>query len=161
MVEVEKYCLSFNTPFGWLTLEATSKGLKRVRFDKFCRVTHLPPNSSTMEYLVLGAAQNGILEYLNGKQVTFSHPIDVSFTTLQFKVFNEVSKIPYGETISYKELSIRVGTSPRACGQILASNPLPIIIPCHRVIRATGGIGGFSGGITWKEVLLKLEKTKV
>jgi len=108
---------------------------------------------------LLKTVKNDILKYLHGKQVVFDYPLDVSFTTSQSKVFNELNKIPYGKTISYKELAKLAGTSARACGRILGSNPLPIIIPCHRVIYANGKLGGFIGGLHWKRALLKLEQS--
>lgn len=159
-------CVSFNTTFGWLTINSTPNGIREIKFGKFCRrckggVT--PP--------LLKELKQDVLDYLAGKKNTFDYhlladtshlqrngyPLDVSFTLAQSKVFNELKKIAYGTTISYKELAKRARTSPRACGRILATNPFPIIIPCHRVIRATGEIGGFSGGLHWKMVLLKLE----
>lgn len=106
---------------------------------------------------LLEQVKNDILHYLAGRKFTFDYPLDVSFTLSQAKVFSVLKKVAYGTTISYKELAKLAGTSPRACGRILASNPLPIIIPCHRVICANGKLGGFSGGIQWKKNLLKIE----
>jgi methylated-DNA-[protein]-cysteine S-methyltransferase len=80
-------------------------------------------------------------------------------TDFQRRVWNAMRKIPYGETRSYKWLAQKVGDSrkARAVGQACGSNPLPILIPCHRVIREDGGLGGFSAGLHIKRKLLKLE----
>ncbi|MCK4307649.1 methylated-DNA--[protein]-cysteine S-methyltransferase [candidate division WOR-3 bacterium] len=147
-------CVSFKSSFWWITLEATQKGLKKIRFGKFCDIVTGSEFSRK--------AKNDILDYLQGKNVgaVREPPLRFDFsglTPIQIKMIKELQKIKYGETISYKELANRVGTSPRACGRILASNPFPIIIPCHRVIRADGSLGGYSGGIKLKKKLLKLE----
>jgi O-6-methylguanine DNA methyltransferase len=147
------FCLSFNTPFGWLTLEATQKGLKRIRFGKFC--------TSSKDSELLQSIKNKILHYLRGEKLdTIHEPLDTNFTPSGEKIFNALIKVPYGTTITYKDLSILAKTSPRACGRVLGSNPLPIIIPCHRVIRSDGTLGGYSGGLRWKKILLKLEAKK-
>lgn len=152
------FCLSFSTPFGWLTITSTSQGLNRTRFGRFC--------ARTSDSELLKTARKDILDFLVGNPISFytttsgiKYPLDVSFTPSQDRVFNVLNKIPYGTTISYKELAKSTGTSPRACGKILASNPLPIIIPCHRVICANGNIGGYSGGLNWKRKLLQLENS--
>ena len=157
-------CVSFDTPFGWITLEATQKGLKKIRFEKFCDVEMRLGENVERGFIprLLIGVKNDILDYLQGKNVgTVREPplrFDFSgLTPIQIKLLKELQKIKYGETISYKELANRVGTSPRACGRILASNPFPIIIPCHRVIRADGSLGGYSSGIKLKRKLLELE----
>jgi len=145
-------CVSFNTKFGYLTLEATQKGLSSVRFG----VYEVQQNSPCK---TLNKAKEEILEYLTGKRRAFSSPLDMAhLTPMQFKLLRELKKVPYGKTVSYKELATKAGTSPRACGRLLASNPLPIIIPCHRVIKANGDLGGYKGGLNWKRKLIKLEK---
>lgn len=79
-------------------------------------------------------------------------------TPFQTKVYNIVSSIPYGQTRSYTFLAERIGTSPRAIGRTLSANPLPIVIPCHRVIKKSGEYGGYSGGRKLKEKILEIEK---
>jgi methylated-DNA-[protein]-cysteine S-methyltransferase len=98
-------------------------------------------------------------EYFNRERNTFQLPLEIIGSEFQKKVWNELQKIPYGRTVSYKELSIRVGDvkSIRAVGKANGSNPLPIVIPCHRVIGADGKLVGYGGGIDVKEKLLKLE----
>lgn len=81
-------------------------------------------------------------------------------TTFQVKVWTVLRQIPYGETRSYKWVASKLGDpySVRAVGQAVGQNPVPIIIPCHRVIHENGSLGGFSGGILWKQRLLALER---
>jgi methylated-DNA-[protein]-cysteine S-methyltransferase len=157
------YCIAFDTPHGWLTLESSDKGLKAIKFGKFC--------TEPRESELLRTVKNDILDYLQGKAVIFhrnrditgnrvatlKYPIDIAFTTAQVSVFDHLVRVPYGTTVSYKRLAELAGTAPRACGRVNGSNPLPIIIPCHRVIRADGGLGGFGGGLEWKRGLLRLE----
>jgi methylated-DNA-[protein]-cysteine S-methyltransferase len=85
--------------------------------------------------------------------------VEISGTEFDKKVWNEVKKIPYGEVVTYGELAKKLGTSPRAIGNALRRNPLPIYIPCHRVVGKGGKLRGFSAGLTWKSYLLFLEKS--
>ncbi|MFH0774190.1 MAG: MGMT family protein [bacterium] len=79
-------------------------------------------------------------------------------TPFQTNAYNVVLSIPYGETRSYEWVAKRVGTSPRAIGKVLSRNPLPIVIPCHRVIKKTGEPGGYIGGEKLKEKILEIER---
>lgn len=83
-------------------------------------------------------------------------------TPFQQKVWHEITKIPYGKTRTYKEIATAIGSplSCRAVGQACKKNPIPILIPCHRVIRSDGSIGGYSRGIKKKRQLLEMEKSK-
>ncbi|MDI6752322.1 MAG: MGMT family protein [bacterium] len=81
-----------------------------------------------------------------------------ALTPFQIKVYNMVSSIPYGQTRSYSFLAERIGTSPRAIGKVLSKNPLPIVIPCHRVIKKSGEYGGYLGGKKLKKKILEIEK---
>jgi methylated-DNA-[protein]-cysteine S-methyltransferase len=100
-------------------------------------------------------------EYLAGKRKKFSISIYISGTSFQQKVWNEMMKIPYGKTISYKELAekIKKPKAYRAVANACGANKIPIIIPCHRVV-ATSGLGGYSAGIEIKRKLLHLEQKK-
>ncbi len=93
-----------------------------------------------------------------GERTDFDVPMELDGTQFQREVWNELSRIPYGETISYGELARRVGrpNGPRAVGQANGRNPIAIIVPCHRVL-ASNGIGGYGGGLTVKRELLALE----
>lgn len=106
---------------------------------------------------------NEIEEYLAGKIQTFStHIRFLRGTMFQRKVWKALSMVPYGETRTYKWLAEKVGkpASARAVGQALRINPVPIIIPCHRIVCSNKKLGGYSSGIARKEFLLRLEKNK-
>ena len=99
-------------------------------------------------------------EYLAGERKKFDLPLDLSgVTPFRAEVLRELSKVPYGETTTYSELARTVGNpkAVRAVGSACATNPLPILIPCHRVLRADGSLGGYRGGEAAKRFLLRLE----
>src|ERR1700688_3149557 len=99
-------------------------------------------------------------EYFAGKRTEFSLPLAPEGTAFQRSVWRQLQAIPYGETISYGELARRVGNpkASRAVGSANGANPLPIVIPCHRVIAGDGTLGGFGGGLPTKQTLLALER---
>jgi methylated-DNA-[protein]-cysteine S-methyltransferase len=100
-----------------------------------------------------------VTEYLEGKRKKFDLPLDVVGTEFQKRVWKELSKIPYGKTVSYQEIAKKLGTKGvRAVGSAIGKNPLCIVIPCHRVISSNGGLGGYSGGLKIKKKLLTLEQ---
>jgi methylated-DNA-[protein]-cysteine S-methyltransferase len=98
-------------------------------------------------------------EYFSLKRKKFYVPLDIVGTEFQKKVWSALQKIPYGKTASYKDIAETIGNlkSVRAVGKANSKNPVPIIIPCHRVIEHSGKLGGYSGGIGIKEKLLELE----
>ena len=98
-------------------------------------------------------------EYFKGKRKEFDLPLEIEGTDFHKKVWNELLKIPYGKTISYKELAIRLGHEKviRAAAKANGANPLPIVIPCHRVIGSDGSLVGYGGGLKIKEKLLSIE----
>jgi len=105
--------------------------------------------------------KDALFDYFNGKPVDFSFPVDLRyFTVFQRNVLETARQIPYGNLRSYGWLASEIGhpNSARAVGQALGANPIPIIIPCHRVVRSDGSLGGFSGGLDWKKHLINLEK---
>lgn len=101
-------------------------------------------------------------EYLAGKRREFTLPLDAQGTEFRRRVWRELRNIPYGETVSYQTVAERIGNpkAARAVGAANGRNPIPIFIPCHRVIGASGNLVGFGGGLELKEKLLNLEKTK-
>ena len=105
-------------------------------------------------------ARQEIEEYLNGDRKSFSSPLDMQGTPFQIEIWNELLKIPYGETRSYSKIAAAVGRprAARAVGAAIGANPLPLIVPCHRVIGKNGSLVGFGGGLRLKERLLLLEK---
>ncbi|MFH1942641.1 MAG: methylated-DNA--[protein]-cysteine S-methyltransferase, partial [bacterium] len=103
---------------------------------------------------------NQLLEYFNGTRKVFSLPIDLRGTDFQKSVWEAVRKVPYGQTRSYGDIAKAIGNprASRAVGAANGANPIPIIIPCHRIIGSDGSITGFGGGIPLKQKLLNLEK---
>lgn len=101
-------------------------------------------------------------DYFNRKRRAFDLPLEIDGTDFQKRVWKELLKIPYGETISYKELAIRLGNEKviRAAASTIGANPIPIVIPCHRVIGADGSVVGYGGGIELKKKLLRLEGSR-
>ena len=102
-------------------------------------------------------------EYFAGQRYSFQLDLNFQGTAFQKKVWRQLANIPYGETITYKELAIKVGgpNYARAVGGANNKNPLPIVIPCHRVIGSNGKLTGYAGGLDIKEQLLKLEKANL
>ena len=103
---------------------------------------------------------NQFKEYLSGKRKTFDLLLMLVGTPFQKKVWEYIQHIPYGETQTYNDIAQGIGhpRSSRAVGNALHVNPIPIIVPCHRVIRSDGGLGGFGGGIDVKQKLLDFER---
>ncbi len=101
-----------------------------------------------------------VLEYLDGERQIFDIEIDLNGTEFQKSVWDVLAQIPYGQTMTYSEVAAKVGlpNAPRAIGQACGANPVAIVIPCHRVLTTGGGLGGFGGGLQWKQWLLDLEK---
>jgi methylated-DNA-[protein]-cysteine S-methyltransferase len=138
----------------------SSKGIKKIFLNskkesqKFSTATKL---RSDDPYLFGVFYQ--LNEYFAGTRKEFDLPLDIEGTDFQKKVWNELQKIPYGKTISYKTLSEKLGDvkAIRAVGKANGQNPVAIIIPCHRVIGANGNLVGYAGGLDIKEKLLHLE----
>ena len=101
-------------------------------------------------------------EYFSGERKVFDLPLDLQGTDFQLKVWSELLKIPYGETITYKELANRLGNPKciRAAAKANGSNPVPIIVPCHRVTGSDGSLTGYAAGLEIKEKLLVLEGSR-
>jgi len=100
-----------------------------------------------------------LFEYFSGSRRQFDLPLDLRGTAFQLAVWEKLLGVPYGETISYGELALEIGkpTAARAVGAAVGANPIPIIVPCHRVIGKTGELVGFGGGLDLKRRLLALE----
>ncbi|MBC8275336.1 MAG: methylated-DNA--[protein]-cysteine S-methyltransferase [Chloroflexi bacterium] len=155
----------FNTDMGWLGILGSTKGLLR---------TTLPHRSAQEAEQLLGDRVNDatwsadfsddlmqrLRTYFGGHRATFPDELDLSqATAFQREVWEITRLIPYGETRSYTWVAEQLGKARavRAVGKALARNPLPIIIPCHRVVANDGKLGGYSGGVEMKRYLLHLE----
>jgi methylated-DNA-[protein]-cysteine S-methyltransferase len=109
---------------------------------------------------LLDRAERQLREYLDGERRTIDLPIHLPGSPFQERVWGELRRIPYGETISYGELARRVDlpAASRAVGRANGSNRIAVIVPCHRVIASGGGLGGYGGGLSAKRLLLDLER---
>jgi O-6-methylguanine DNA methyltransferase len=111
---------------------------------------------------LLGRLESQLAEYFAGRRHAFDLPLDLPGSAFQERVWAELRTIPYGETISYRELAERVGAHAayRAVGRANGSNRAAVIVPCHRVIAANGGLGGYGGGLRAKRLLLEIERRR-
>ncbi|MFV0344415.1 MAG: methylated-DNA--[protein]-cysteine S-methyltransferase [Anaerocolumna sp.] len=116
--------------------------------------------STSVETPILAWAYKELMEYMNGNRQEFTVPLNPSGTPFQKKVWEVLRSIPYGETLSYKEVAEKAGNSKacRAVGMANNKNPIPIMIPCHRVIGSNGKLVGYGGGLPIKIRLLNIEK---
>ncbi|MBC7326767.1 methylated-DNA--[protein]-cysteine S-methyltransferase [bacterium] len=146
---------AIRTRFGWCEVSASYKGL--------CSLSK--PQEVPIDGYKYHELEEALEEYFSGRVVDFSiFPVDLSsLTPFQRSVLEEVRNIKWGGVAFYEEIGERLGGNnlARAVGQALARNPLPIIIPCHRVIRKDGSLGGFTWGLEWKVRLLELERKEV
>lgn len=148
------------TDFGPLYIVASEAGLVGV-FWKEQSIEMLTAGSNQTRLVsILNVASQQLEEYFEGRRKTFDLELSPSGTEFQKAVWTELSKIKYGETISYRELARRIKNPKaiRAVGSANGKNPLSVIVPCHRVIASDGTLGGYSGGLKIKEALLGLEK---
>ena len=144
-----------STPLGTLTLEATDRGLSSVCFPN--RAGPFAPRSS--DNPILSQAKRELTAYFAGELKRFSVPLDWQGTDFQQSVWEALTHIPYGETVSYAHIARAIGRpkSARPTGGAIGANPLPIIVPCHRVIGSDQTLTGFTGGLNIKVTLLELE----
>lgn len=157
----------FALPEGMLAIAASKKGLRSIHYgistselkDK------LAENANVTYVLASGEIapiKEQIRAYLEGYQQQFEVKLDIAQgTELQREVWNQLLQIPYGKTISYSEMAERVGKpdAVRAIGSACGANPIPLIIPCHRVLAKDGSLGGFGWGLPMKHYLLELERS--
>ena len=146
------------TPLGPVEACATDEGICRLGFaDSEPSGGALGQGSAARRHLSALGTQLG--EYFAGRRRGFDVPLVLAGTGFQERVWRELLRIPFGETISYEELARRAGSpgASRAAGQANGRNPIAIVVPCHRVVRATGEPGGYAGGPDRKLRLLDLE----
>lgn len=137
-----------------LYLVATETHLINIQFTQ-------PQKALLQTTELLSMAPIQLDEYFQGKRTTFSLPFKLTGTPFQLAVWKELQNIPYGQTTSYKEIAQKINKPKayRAVGMANNKNPLPIIIPCHRVIGSNGKLIGYAGGLKLKNYLLELEKS--
>ncbi len=144
---------SFKSSFGVTTLFSKNNKIVKILIDSDVSY-HDEPDDVLLE------TRKQIEEYFAGKRTEFDFPFEIEGTDFRKEVLLTMKNIPYGKTWSYSELAINSGHSKavRAVGTVCKNNPLPLIIPCHRVIQKSGDIGYFNGGVEMKKSLLKIEK---
>lgn len=142
--------LAFTSPIGPLALFEADGAIVALDWG------WLPENEDSP---LLLKAREQLEEYFDGKRKSFDLPLAPHGTEFQKKVWAALEKIPLGSTLSYGQLAEQLGTSPRALGGACGRNPIPVIIPCHRILATNGGLGGYSGidGIETKQFLLRHE----
>lgn len=149
-----QHVIYYNSPLGVIKVVSNSEALTRLSFED-------KPHYSTQNDspAILSKALSQLDEYFKGYRRTFSLSLSPKGTTFQQSVWKTLQQIPYGQTVSYGKLARRLGNpnKVRAVGKANGKNPIPIIIPCHRVIGADNSLVGYSGGIDRKKYLLKHE----
>ena len=144
----------FPTPAGQMALESDGDVLTALYLP--CRPMEPAGNPTPL----LEPGREELLEYFQGKRRNFDLPLAPKGTPFQRRVWKTLADIPYGTVISYKELARRVDRPKgfQAVGQANGKNPLPIFLPCHRVVGADGSLTGYAGGLELKQYLLELER---
>ena len=154
-----------DTPVGTLFVAATERGLCRIAYDaepereldSLSRVFGLRVLRSTMP---IDPARRQLDEYFEGKRQRFDLAVDLALQAdFNRRVLRELARVPYGEVVTYGELATRAARprAARAVGTVMNRNPLPIVLPCHRVIGSNGKLVGYGGGLHRQEALLRLE----
>ena len=162
----------FKTPWGWMGIAASERGIQSIVLPKssrravqqqFANGPHQNVHGDeAANAKLLQAAQTQLLEFLANRRRDLDFPIDMTHgTSFQRQVWRAILRIPYGRVRSYRWVADRVGRPEyaRAVGYALGANPVPIIVPCHRVVTSDGSLGGFTGGLSIKRRLLQLEGT--
>lgn len=157
---------SLDTPLGTLTISATTRGIVRIAFDNEDLDNVLNELAAKVSPRILNAparldtARKELDEYFTGRRETFDLPLDWALSSgFRRQVLAATARIPFGGTSTYGQVATEAGSPQafRAAGTALATNPIPIIVPCHRVLPASGAVGGYRGGPGRKEQLLRLE----
>jgi methylated-DNA-[protein]-cysteine S-methyltransferase len=170
MQALSTHRITVRSPIGVLEIEGNDDAVTRIELPphpgttgrgstvrRARREDQTAERGTTPEPLARATRQ--LEEYFAGTRTEFDIPIDLRGTPFQRQVWTALAEIPYGKTVSYAELAEMVGRpgACRAVGQANGSNPIPIVLPCHRVVGSGGGIGGYGGGLDMKRRLLELE----
>lgn len=154
---IQSYCLA--TPVGQMRVEVSDHGLCSLTLPRG-RDRRRRKGMAGLDAM-LRRLQRDLRDYFEGKVMELRHPLDLGgATTFQRAVWRALRRIPHGQTRTYAQIARSIGR-PKACravGTACGSNPLPLLIPCHRAV-ACNGLGGFSAGLGWKKFLLDLEAT--
>ncbi|MBR5519288.1 MAG: methylated-DNA--[Clostridia bacterium] len=141
------------TPIGALTVQEDAGAICAIRFG-------ICDTADSVSTPLLQTAKEELTAYFAGKLRTFTVPISLHGTSFSLRVWEALREIPYGQTVSYGELAVQIGNpkAARAVGMANHRNPIPIILPCHRVIGSNGNLVGYAGGLAAKTRLLALER---
>lgn len=153
-----------DSPLGALLVAVTERGLCRIEFDPEPD-RDLEPLARRFGARVLrapkavDAPRRQLTEYFEGARTTFELPVDAHFDRFRLRVMDELARVPYGQVTTYGTLAARAGNAgaARAVGTFMNRNPVPIVLPCHRVVGANGTLVGYGGGLERKQRLLQLE----
>lgn len=143
-----------DSPIGGLRIHASAGLVTRIDFDA-------TPHGERIADQTLDLAETQLGEYFAGERTEFSVPIANDGTEFQQKVWNAVRKVGYGQSASYGQIAERLGYEPgisRAVGAANGANPIPILVPCHRIVGSDGTLTGYAGGVDRKRILLELEQ---
>jgi O-6-methylguanine DNA methyltransferase len=164
-----RQAIMFKSRWGWMGISETTKGIDAVVLPKASRQAVLSELRLSDAELLEGRmssrlreAQMQLIDYLAGVRRSFDLPLDLSQgTSFQQKVWRTLRQVSYGRLRSYRWVADRVGGRQyaRAVGNAVGANPMPIVIPCHRIVAQDASLGGFSGGLSMKRKLLTLEGT--
>ena len=153
-----------DTPLGSLLLAKTERGLCRIGFDPdperdLDPLARLFGSKVLRVPKALDEPKRELDEYFAGSRTEFELPVDVVFDSFRLRVMDELARVPYGSVTTYGALAAKAGNprAARAVGMFMNRNPIPIVLPCHRVVGASGSLVGYGGGLERKEQLLQLE----
>lgn len=144
--------ISINTKFGWISAYETNGKIFRIKFGKL---------QKEIRSVILQNFKKNLLKFLDKKMLHIKAPHEMGGNQIQKKIWTELKKIKVGRTKSYGEIAKKYKLSPRHIGKICSQNKLLLLVPCHRVIKTNGNLGGFTsvGGIKLKKKILEFEKT--
>jgi AraC family transcriptional regulator of adaptative response/methylated-DNA-[protein]-cysteine methyltransferase len=157
---------TFATPLGLVLVAATEKGLCSVKLGKDAawleRLLADEFSEATLSQQLLPDVKKAILDFISGQSSLARVPVDIRGTVFQRRVWDELRRIPRGETRTYSEIAAAVGApdAVRAVGSACGANPVALVVPCHRAVRRDGRLGGYAWGLARKRKLLALEKKK-
>ncbi len=151
---MNKTYFPYNTPVGHVTIAADGSAITNIAFGD------VELEGERRATQLTNSCANQIQEYLAGRRQLFDVPLNPHGTDFQKKVWAQLQLIPYGQTRTYSQIAEAIGNpkSARAVGRANNQNPIPIVIPCHRVIGANGALVGYGGGLRIKEFLLNIER---
>ena len=155
-VELNEFTSYLNTRIGWFRILFTDMAITRI--DHYTPPSHWQPGTAHTTPL-LAEAEHQLRQYFEGKRTEFDLPLAPAGTEFQQQVWQALTTIPYGETVSYQDIAQQINRpkGSQAVGQANGKNPISIVIPCHRVVGKNGSLTGYAGGLDRKSKLLALE----